>query len=102
MAIVAACDDVFAYATHFSDGEMSARHVGTVTPADCEGYILRNVVDKVPGWKGGTTYSYVLEKNLQHFGWLPCDENHGALGWISRFLDRTMRPGGCDRAASAL
>jgi len=70
----------------FSDGQETARHVGTVTPADSEGYILRNVVDKVPGWKGGTTYSYVLEKNLQHFGWLPCDENHGALGWISRFL----------------
>ncbi len=70
----------------FSDGEPTARHVGTVTPADCEGYILRNVVDKVPGWKGGTTYSYVLEKNLQHFGWLPCTDNHGALGWISRFL----------------
>ena len=31
-----------------------------------ENYIARNVIDKVAGWKGGTTYSYVLERNLQH------------------------------------
>jgi hypothetical protein len=28
----------------------------------------------VPGYNGGTDYSYVLEKNLQHFGWLSASE----------------------------
>lgn len=77
----------------FSDGERNAHHVGTVTPDDSEGYILRNVIDRVPGWKGGTTYSHVLEKNLQHFGWLPCDDNHGGLsGLISRFFGKAKDP----------
>lgn len=73
----------------FSHGPDTAYRVGTVTPADAEGYILRRVIEKVPGWQGGTTYSYVLEKNLQHFGWLPMPEPlPGLLGVISRFFGR--------------
>lgn len=72
----------------FSNGEGSVHRVGTVTPEDAEGYIVRNVVDRVPGWKGGTTYSYVLERNLEHFGWKPCEDGHGARtgGFLSRFF----------------
>lgn len=70
--------DVFS----FSDGKGHVHHVGTVTPDDCRDYIVRNVVDRVPGWKGGTTYSYVLERNLQHFGWLPGETG----GFLSRFF----------------
>ncbi len=44
------------------------------------------MIDKVPGWKGGTTYSYVLERNLQHFGWLPRDQSGG---FLSRFFGVT-------------
>jgi hypothetical protein len=76
----------------FSDGPRTAHHVGTVTPAEAEGYILNNVVNRVPGWKGGTSYSYVLEKNLQHFGWLPCPESHGVAGFISRFFGKSPEP----------
>lgn len=68
----------------FSDGQRSAHRVGTVTPATSRDYILNKVVDRVPGWKGGTTYSYVLEQNLRHFGWLPPEEGLGTL--ISRFF----------------
>lgn len=71
--------DVFS----FSHGKENAHHVGTVTPDSCEDYIIRNVIDKVPGWKGGTTYSYVLERNLQHFGWLPREQSGG---FLSRFF----------------
>ena len=73
----------------FSDGERHVHRVGTVTPKDARGYITRNVVDRVPGWKGGTTYSYVLERNLEHFGWKPCDQAHqpeGGGGFLSRFF----------------
>ena len=68
----------------FSDGKRSAHHVGTVTPDDCERYIVRKVVGRVPGWNGGTNYSYVLERNLQHFGWLPGAPESG--GFLSRFF----------------
>lgn len=68
----------------FSDGARNAHRVGTVTPAEANNYILDNVVDRVPGWKGGTTYSYVLEDNLRHLGWLPSEPGIG--GFISRFF----------------
>jgi len=70
--------DVFS----FSHGGANAHHVGTVSPRNCKNYIIDNVIDKVPGWKGGTTYSYVLERNLQHFGWLPREQG----GFLSRFF----------------
>lgn len=66
----------------FSGGKDNVQHVGTVTPDNSENYIVRNVIDKVPGWKGGTTYSYVLERNLQHFGWLA----QSGGGFLSRFF----------------
>lgn len=68
----------------FSNDAHTVYHVGTVTPAEAEGYILREVVENVPGWKGGTTYSHVLERNLQHFGWL---EPEGSfIAAVSRFF----------------
>ena len=68
----------------FSNGKSHVHHVGTITPDDSKNYITRKVIDRVPGWKGGTTYSYVLERNLQHFGWLPPEAETG--GFLSRFF----------------
>jgi hypothetical protein len=73
----------------FSDGRHNVHYVGTVTPEDCDNYIVRKVVGRVPGWNGGTDYSYVLERNLQHFGWLPTSEGGG---FLSRFLGRPKAP----------
>jgi hypothetical protein len=72
----------------FSDGERHAHYVGVVTPEDSESYLQREVVGRVPGWSGGTTYSYVLERNLQHFGWLPQKEQQP--GFFSRFFSRPV------------
>jgi hypothetical protein len=58
----------------FSNGEGHAHRVGQIVPADCEGYVAKRIIDRVPGYSGGTDYSYVLEKNLQQFGWLPSSE----------------------------
>ena len=55
----------------FSNGEENAHHAGMITPQTVDGFIRRSVIGRVPGYGGGTDYSYVLEKNLQHFGWLP-------------------------------
>lgn len=73
----------------FSHGPESVHHVGVVTPADCEDYIVRNVIEKVPGWNGGTSYSYALEANLRHFGWLPMEDGRG---WLSRFFGGPQEP----------
>jgi len=73
----------------FSDGARHVHHVGVVTPDDAKGYLKRKVVDRVPGWSGGTTYSYALERNLQHFGWLPQKEEQ-QQGFFSRFFGRPV------------
>lgn len=74
----------------FSNGRDHVHHVGTVTPNDCDDYIVRNVIDRVPGWNGGTTYSHVLERNLRHFGWLPSEPDNA--GFLSRFFGRAQEP----------
>lgn len=74
----------------FSSGERSAYYVGTVTPEDAQGYVTRRIVERVPGWNGGTTYSYVIERALEHFGWKECEEAHRAAqgaGFLWRLLD---------------
>ena len=73
-------DDVFS----FSGGKDAAHYVGTVTPETSEVYVLDQIVGRVPGWNGGTTYSHVLERNLQHFGWLPFEVPQ--QGFFSRFF----------------
>jgi hypothetical protein len=55
----------------FSDGAVSAHHVGDVTVDSHEGFIQDHVVGQVPGWGGGTDYSHVIDLVLRHFGWLP-------------------------------
>jgi len=54
----------------FSDGKSGANYVGEITPETCENYIQDHIIDKVEGYNGATDYSYVVQKNLQHFGWL--------------------------------
>lgn len=75
----------------FSNGPGTVHLVGTVTPEDSDDYVLRNVVGRVPGWNGGTSYSYVLERNLRHLGWLPPEPSVG--GFLSRFLGRAPAAG---------
>lgn len=60
----------------FSHGRDSVQHLGTIDESNARNYIVDHVVDKVPGWKGGTTYSYALEEALRVFGWQPCDSGH--------------------------
>lgn len=55
----------------FSKGPSYAHHVGDITPSTCEGYIKRSIINKVPGYGYGTDYSYVLQKCLELFGWMP-------------------------------
>ncbi len=63
----------------FSSGPSSAYLVGSVDEKNYVGYIPKNVIKKVPGYNGGTHYSYVLEKAFKHFGW-GAEEKKGFLG----------------------
>ena len=58
----------------FSDGAGHAHHVGEITPETTEGYVRNAIVNRVPGWRGGTDYSFVLESAMRNFGWLPSQE----------------------------
>lgn len=60
----------------FSNGGGSVQHLGTIDETNARDYIVDNVVDRVRGWNGGTTYSYPIEEALRVFGWLPCDHGH--------------------------
>lgn len=54
----------------FSDGLRHAYYVGEVTEHNYQDYVQRNIINKVPGYNSGTDYAYVLQRNLEHFGWL--------------------------------
>jgi len=54
----------------FSDGSSNVVYVGEVTVDNCDDYIKKNVIAKVKGWRGGTSYAPVLRRNLEQFGWI--------------------------------
>jgi hypothetical protein len=54
----------------FSNGPASVHSVGSVNESNYEGYVAREIIDKVPGWCGATDYSYALEEALRAFGWM--------------------------------
>lgn len=76
----------------FSSGPSSAYHVGEITPQTVDGYIRRTIIDRVPGYRGGTDYSFVLEKSLQHFGWLPNGDQPKTGGMFGSLFGRKTAP----------
>lgn len=66
----------------FSNGPQNAHHVGDITATTCGDFVRQQIIRRVPGYNGGTDYSYVLEKNLQHFGWLPNASAPAKRGWF--------------------
>lgn len=67
----------------FSNGVASAHHAGVLTADNYQDFVARKIIGKVPGWNGATDYSYVLEKMLQHYGWMP-----KAAGFLDGLLGR--------------
>ncbi len=53
----------------FSHGRDNAVRIGDITPGTCERYIQTAVINS-PHYGGGTDYGFVIEKVLQHFGWI--------------------------------
>lgn len=68
----------------FSDGQSSAHYVGPVTTENYDSFVQQQVIRKVPGWRGGTDYSYVLEKALRYFGWV--DNEAKKAGFFGKMM----------------
>jgi hypothetical protein len=73
----------------FSDGPRHAYYVGAIEQSNYENFVEAEIVDNVPGWGGGTDYSYVLRMILGHFGWVaaqaPCSPNRKP-GFLARIF----------------
>lgn len=54
----------------FSDGPSHVADVGPVDANNYREFVAKKVIGKVPGWNGGTDYSYLIERMLAHFGWV--------------------------------
>jgi hypothetical protein len=73
----------------FSDGASHAHLVGDVNATNYEGYVRKNVIDKVPGYGRGTDYAHVLRKNLELFGWIqPAEAKSGGGGMFGGLFGR--------------
>lgn len=70
----------------FSNGAHSAYLVGSVDERNYANYIPKHVIDKVPGYKGGTHYSHVIRKALQHFGWIAGGEKPKSGGFFGKLF----------------
>ena len=76
----------------FSHGPRHAHYVGEVTATNHSQYVERNIIGRVPGWKGGTDYSYVIEKVLAHFGWLGSSSASASPGFFQRIFGGAALP----------
>lgn len=63
----------------FSNGAASAKHIGSVNAENYHHYVENHIVDRVPGWCGGTDYSYSLEDGLRSFGWIDNQEKKASF-----------------------
>lgn len=70
----------------FSHGAASAHKVGELNERNYEGYVREHIIGKVPGWKGATDYSYVLELVLKEFGWIPTEARKA--GFFGKMIGR--------------
>lgn len=70
----------------FSNGEASAHLVGSLNENNYQGYVQKNIIDKVPGYNGATDYSFVLERALKEFGWIPTEAKKA--GFFGRMIGK--------------
>lgn len=71
----------------FSDGVKNAYYVGAIEPGNYQDFVRKNIIDIVPGWRGGTDYAPVLKLILAHFGWIKLPSpvtpsKQGFFGWL--------------------
>jgi hypothetical protein len=55
----------------------------SVTSANYTTFVKNHVIGKVAGWGGGTTYSHVLQRLLEEFGWI---QDTSKPSWLGRLF----------------
>ncbi len=53
----------------FSNGAASVYEVGAINESNYHRYVQEKIIERVPGYDGGTAYSHLIERALKHFGW---------------------------------
>jgi hypothetical protein len=86
----------------FSSGEHSAYLVGSVDERNYTNYIPNNVIGKVPGYNGGTHYSHVIRKALQHFGWIAGGDTAKSSGFLGKLFGGKKAETGPSEARRAI
>lgn len=74
----------------FSNGADGVAEVGSVNAQNYNDYVKRNIIGKVQGWNGGTDYSFLLEKTLEHFGWKQVVKKAGFFGSLMGKKDEVV------------
>jgi vWA found in TerF C terminus len=70
--------------TTFSNGERHVHRAGSVTASNYGDFVQRHVIGRVPGWNGGTDYSFGLEDFLRLYGWL--ESEAAPVGFLARLF----------------
>jgi hypothetical protein len=86
----------------FSNGAGSAYLVGSVDERNYANFIPKHVIDKVPGYNGGTHYSHVIRKALQHFGWIAGGETAKSGGFLSKLFGGKKEEAGSSEPRRAI
>jgi hypothetical protein len=68
----------------FSNGPTSVHEVGTVNADNYQNFVRNHIYGRVPGWRGGTDYSYALEEALRGYGWL--DNEGRKAGFLGKLF----------------
>lgn len=54
----------------FSNGPSHVARTTPITETNYNSYVKNHIIRKVPGWNGGTDYSYAIEESLKGSGWI--------------------------------
>lgn len=74
----------------FSNGGESVQDVGPIDERNYQGFVRRRIID-VKGYNGGTAYSHVLERFLEHFGWKDVVKKAGLVGRLLGKKDEIIK-----------
>ena len=75
----------------FSNGAASVYEVGAINADNYEKFVQKKIINKVPGYNGGTAYSHLVEAALKHFGWTDMVKKAGFFGGLMGKKDEVIK-----------
>lgn len=75
----------------FSNGAASVHEVGAINADNYPRFVQNKIIDKVPGYMGGTAYSHLVEGALKHFGWTATVKKAGFFGGLMGKKDEVIQ-----------